>query len=473
MVDVAPRDAQGILQSLQAGVVPRTGLQHLAVGRVAEIRQALAELEVLRDGGGVFKIVVGDYGSGKTFFLTLVRQVALARGYLVADADLGPDLRFRGEDRGLATYRQLVARLGSEARPAGGALPLVLDRWAERVRAGAALRLDAPEGPAAGGGLDLARVAPGGTGSLGAAASGSAFRQGHPGAPGPTERTPAWAAAVDRELRARLRPLQDQPAGFAFAAVLRHYYEAALAGDDDGMAAALRFFRGEYRMVSAARAELRLPTVAPITDASWVEHLRLLALLAVDAGYAGLLAMCDEGVNLVRIAQPEARAANYEVLLRLLNDALQGRAPHLGFYLAGPPEMVSDPRRGLHSYPALRSRLQANPFADAAHRDLTQPVLLLPPLSAEELLALLLKVRALHVGLYGPSPLSEEDTAAFLQRLLSRPGAERFLTVRETLRAFIQASSVLQQNPELDRVAVLGEAESEITAQRFVEVALE
>ena len=435
MADPAPRDAQAIVQSLQAGVVPRTGLQHLAVGRVGEIRQALAELDVLRGGGGVFKIVAGDYGSGKTFFLTLVRQVALARGYLVADADLGPDLGFRGEDRGLATYRQLLAHLGSEARPEGGALPLLLDRWADRVRAAAAERLGGTQG---------------------------AF-----------DRNPAFAAAVDRELRARLRALQDEPSGFVFAAVLRRYYEAALAGDDEGITAALRFVRGEYRTARAARAELRLPAVIPITDATWYEHLRLLALLAVDAGYAGLLIMCDEGVNLYRIPQPEARAANYEVLLRLLNDALQGRAPHLGFYLAGPPEMVADPRRGLHSYPALRSRLQANPFADAVHRDLTQPVLLLPPLSADELLALLLKVRALHAGLYGPSPLSEADAAAFLRRLLRRPGAERFLTVRETLRAFLQALSILQQNPDLEKAAVLGEAEAQLAAERFIEVELE
>jgi len=427
--EVAPRDAQAILQSLQAGVVPRTGLQHLAVGRVAEVRQALAELEVLRGGGGVFKVVAGDYGSGKTFFLALVRQVALTRGYLVTDADLGPDLRLHGEGRGLATFRQLMARLGSESRPDGGALPLVLDRWADRVRAGARQRL---------------------------------------GGPVPEGRSPALAAAVDRELRARLQPIRDQPGGFGFAAVVRHYFEAALAGDDVGTDASLRYLRGEFRTATEARQHLRLNGTEPATDATWFSHLRLLALLGVDAGYAGLLVMLDEGVNLYRIAQPEARAANYEVLLRLCNDALQGRAPHLGFYLAGPPEMVSDPRRGLHSYPALRSRLQANPFADAAHPDLAQPVLGLPPLSPDELLALLLKVKNLHAGFYGPSAVTEADAAALLRRLLARPGAERFLTVRETLRSFIQALNVLQQNPGLDRAAVLSGVEAEVTEERFV-----
>lgn len=433
MPEVPPREAQAILQSLQAGVVPRAGLHHLAVGRVAELRQALAELEVVRAGGGVFKVVSGDYGSGKTFFLSLLRQVALARGYLVADADLSPDLRLRGEGRGLATYAQLTARLAAESRPEGGALPLVLDRWADRVRAGARERL---------------------------------------GQAAPPGRSPALAlaVAVDRELRARLQPLTDQPGGFGCAAVLRRHYEAALAGDEDGVAACLRFLRGEFRTAAEARAALRLHAIAPIADATWYEHLRLLAALAADAGYGGLLVMLDEGVNLYRIAQPEARAANYEVLLRLLNDALQGRAPHLALYLAGPPDMVTDPRRGLSSYPALRSRLQSNPFADEAHRDLTQPVLSLAPLSADELLALLLKVRALHAGFYGPTRVSEDDAQVLLRRLLARPGAERFLTVRETLRAFLHALNVLAQNPDLDKAVVLGDVETEVAESRFVEV---
>jgi hypothetical protein len=235
-------------------------------------------------------------------------------------------------------------------------------------------------------------------------------------------------------------------------------------------AAAMRFVRGDFRTAGACRAALRLSCITPITDASWYEHLRLLALLAVDAGYKGLLVMLDEGVHLVRIAQPTARASNYDVLLRLLNDALQGRSPHLGFYLAGPPEMVHDPHRGLYSYPALRSRLQTNPFVDGSHRDLTQPVLVLQPLSAAEFLALLLKVRDLHAHFYGPCRISEQDVQTFLERLLARPGAERFLTVRETLRLFLQALNVLQQNPDLDRAAVLHDAEEEITQSDFVEV---
>ncbi len=423
-------EVQAVLQSLQVGVVPQTGLQHLAVGRVPELRQALGELEVLGHGGGVFRVVLGEYGAGKTFFLRLLRQVALTQGYLVADADLGPDLRLRGEGRGLATYRHLLAHLASDSRPDGGALPLVLDRWADGVRnsAAAALGLDPEAAPA---------------------------------------RSPAMAQALDAALRRSLASLRELPRGFAWSAVLRRYMEAAFAGDDERAAAAQRLLRGEFGTRAEVRAALGLGDVSPVTDADWQEHLGLLARTAVQAGYRGLVVMLDEAGHLGSIAQPDARSSNYEVLLGLLNDALQGRARHLGLYLAGPPALLRDPRRGLYSYPALASRLKTNPYADERHRDLAQPVLELAPLAPDELLALFLKVRDLHARRYGSAALGNEDVAAFLQGLLSRPGADRFLTTREALRAFLQALNLLQQHPELDRAAVLGEAERDLAEGRF------
>ncbi len=434
MPDVAIAQAQGVLQSLQVGVVPHEGLQHLAVGRVAEVRQSLRELEVLSRGGGVFRVIVGEYGAGKTFFLRLVRQVALSQGYVVADADLGPELRLRGDGRGLATYRHLMANLASDSCPDGGALTVVLDRWCDGVRNAAATRLGLP-------GADA------------------------------LVRTPEAARALDLELRARLDALRTLPAGFGWASTLRRYLEAAVSGDDEGTAAALRWVRGEYRTRSEVRATLGLADVSPISDGDWHTHLRLLALTVVQAGHQGLLVLLDECGHLVSIPQPDARSSNYEVLLGLLNDALQGRSHHLGLYVAGPPEMLRDTRRGLFSYPALTTRLKPNPYADQAHRDLAQPVLELPPLSAEELVALFLKVRALHAGLYGASRVNDDLVGRFVQGLLARPGASRFLTPREALRSFVQALNLLQQHPELTPETVLDRATEDIAAGRFVPLA--
>lgn len=419
-------EAQAILQSLQAGVVPRSGLQYLAVGRVAEVRQLLAELQAVTAGAGAFKLVLGQYGSGKTFLLALVRQAALARGFLVADADLGPGLRLAGDGRGVATYRELMARLSSAARPEGGALPALIDRWAEAVRAGVAARL---------------------------------------GGSSPPARTPAMAAAVDRELAMRLAPLAERSGGPGWAAVLRAYYEAALGGDEGRSDACLRWLRGEMRTAAEAKAALGVAGAAPPGDGDWHERLRLLALLADQAGYAGLVVILDEAVHLYRLAQAEARARNYEVVLRLLNATLQGDAPHLAVYMAGPPELLSDPYRGLGSDPALKSRLAPNPLADERHRDLAQPVLSLAPLSPDELLALLGKTLAIHQAFHGRSRLTEAHANRFLQAALGRPGARTGLTAREVLRGFLQLGNLVQQHPDLDADALLEQAAAQLPTE--------
>jgi hypothetical protein len=427
-------EAQAILQSLQAGVVPRAGLQHLAVGRVDEVRQLLRELQAVAAGAGAFKLILGPYGAGKTFLLALARQAALAQGFLVADADLGPDLRLTGEGRGLATYRELLARLSSAARPAGGALPVLLDRWAEGVRAHAAA-------------------------SVGTA---------------PTGRTPALSAAVNRALGRQLADLSHPAGGPAFAAVLRVYFEAALAGEDERVAACIRWLRGEMRAAGEVRAALGVAAPAP-ADGDWYERLRLLALLAAQAGFAGLVVVLDEAVHLYRLAQPQARARNYEVVLRLLNATLQGDAPHMAVYLAGPPELLSDPYRGLVADPALRSRLAPNELADADHRDLAQPVLAVQPLDASELLALLQKVLAIHRSYYGSARLRADDAAAFLRELLARPGAVRHLTARDAVRGFLHLCNLAQQHPDLDVDELLRRAAATVTSadgddERFVTI---
>ena len=419
------REAQAILQSLQAGVVPRAGLHHLAVGRVGEVRQLLRELEAVAAGAGAFKLILGPYGAGKTFVLALARQAALAQGFLVADADLGPGLRLTGDGKGLATYRELLARLASAARPDGGALPALLDRWAEGVRE-----------------RTLARM--GGHGQ---------------------DRTPAMAAALNREFGTSLGELAGQAGGPAFAAVLRAYYEAALAGEDARTAACTRWLRGEMRSAAEARVSLGIPGAAPPGDADWYERLRLLAMLAAAAGYAGLVVVLDEAVHLYRLAQTEARARNYEVVLRLLNATLQGDAPHLAVYLAGPPELLTDPYRGLAADPALRSRLAPNHLADADHRDLAQPVMTLRPLDPSELLALLHKVLGLHRTYYGPSRLRGEDAAAFLQDLLARPGAAQHLTAREAVRGFLQLCNLVQQHADLEVGDLLRRAAAQVPLQ--------
>ena len=69
---IRPRERDAILQSLRAGVVPRIGQQHIQVGRIHELNAMVADVARIADGGSTIRFVIGEYGSGKTFFLIFV-----------------------------------------------------------------------------------------------------------------------------------------------------------------------------------------------------------------------------------------------------------------------------------------------------------------------------------------------------------------------------------------------------------------
>ena len=386
---VPRRIAAVIINSLKGGVVPRIGLPYVTVGREREIQALLHDLELVADGGASFRFLVGRYGSGKSFLLQTIRTHAMGNDFVVADADLSPERRLQGgQGQGLATYRELVRNLSTKTRPEGGALQLVLDRWAASLR---------------------------------------------------SEAKPA------RALSAQLAPVQELVCGFDFACVLRAYFEASEAGDDERRAAVVKWLRGEFRTKTEARAELGVN--ACITDETWYEHLKLLALFLVGAGYRGLVVLVDELVNLYKIPNAVSRQYNYEKILTMYNDTLQGKARHLGVIMGGTPQSIEDRRRGVFSYEALRSRLAQGRFAAAGMTDMLAPVIHLEPLTYEELLVLAEKLADIHAGYFGyERTVSDQQLVRFLQVEFGRVGADTHLTPREVIRDFIELLDVAYQN---------------------------
>lgn len=390
---VPRRIAAVIINSLKGGVVPRIGLPYVTVGREREIQALLHDLDLVADGGASFRFLVGRYGSGKSFLLQTIRTHAMGRGFVVADADLSPERRLQGgQGQGLATYRELVRNLSTKTRPEGGALSLVLDRWV------AALREETdPEGA-------LAR---------------------------------------------QLDPVRELVCGFDFSRVLELYWHASLEGDDDRRAGVVRWLRGEFRTKTEARSELGVN--ACITDDTWYEYLKLLAQFLVGAGYQGLIVLVDELVNLYKIPNATSRQYNYEKILTMYNDTLQGKARHLGIIMGGTPQSIEDRRRGVFSYEALRSRLTQGRFAGAGLSDLLAPVIHLEPLTYEELLVLIEKLAEIHAGYFGyERTVTEAQLVSFLKIEFGRVGADTHLTPREVIRDFIELLDIACQNPGAD-----------------------
>ena len=398
---VPKRIAAVIINSLKGGVVPRIGLPYITVGREREIGALLHDLDLVADGGASFRFLVGRYGAGKSFLLQTIRTHAMGKGFVVADADLSPERRLQGgQGQGLATYRELVRNLSTKTRPEGGALQLVLDRWVAALR-------DADDPEAA--------------------------------------------------LAAQLSPIQELICGFDFSQVLRLYWSASLEGDDERRADVVKWLRGEFRTKTEARGELGVN--ACITDDTWYEYLKLFAQFLVGAGYQGLIVLIDELVNLYKIPNATSRQYNYEKILTMYNDTLQGKARHLGIIMGGTPQSIEDRRRGVFSYEALRSRLTQGRFASAGLADLLAPVIHLEPLTYEELLVLIEKLADIHAGYFGyERTLTEAKLVSFLQVEFGRVGADTHLTPREVIRDFIELLDIACQNPGADVDALIASA---------------
>lgn len=402
---IRAKDRDTVIQSLRAGVVPRLGQHLIQVGRKREVEALLGDISRVADTGSSFRLVIGEYGAGKTFFLNLVCAIAMERRLVVASADLNPDRRLHatgGQARSL--YAELMRNLATRAKPEGGALPAVVEKFVATAIA---------EAKAAG---------------------------------RPTEDV----------IRAKLEQLAELVNGYDFADVIAAYYRGFEQGDEGLKLNALRWLRGEYATRTDARAALGVRTI--VDDASVYDQLKLMARFVTLAGYSGMLVCLDELVNLFKLANSQARQSNYEQLLRMLNDSLQGTSVGLGFILGGTPEFLLDPNRGLYSYPALQSRLAQNTFAQDGLADYSGPVIRLASLTPEDFYVLLANIR--HVYASGdPAKYLVPDVAIerFMHHCDARIGNTFFRTPRTAITAFINLLAVLEQNPGADWQGLLGE----------------
>ncbi|WP_270420223.1 ATP-binding protein [Acidaminococcus massiliensis] len=432
---IPKRIARTLISSLKGGVVPRIGLPYITVGRKNEIDALLHDVEVIADGGASFRFIVGRYGSGKSFLLQTLRNYVMERGFVVVDADLSPERRLQGtKGQGLATYRELVRNMATKTRPEGGSLPLILDRWISEIQQQVVTE------------------------------TGLALNDGR------------LDGLVEQKIGQVIQALNEMVHGFDFARLLTLYYRSYRQGDEATKAKVIQWFRGEFHTKTEARQELGVNII--ISDEDWYEYLKIFALFLKQAGYAGLLVCIDELVNIYKIPHAITRQYNYEKILTMYNDTLQGKAHYLGIIMGGTPQCMEDPRRGVYSYEALRSRLAEGHFG-GEHKDLLAPVIRLQPLTSDEMLVLVEKLAEIHGVLYGYDPkVTQEDLVAFIRIEFQRIGADSHITPREVIRDFIEVLDILYQHPELTVEGLLhsdsfqyakNAVEGEETAPEFAE----
>ena len=409
---VPARIANILINALKGGVVPRVGLEYITVGRAQEISSILHDIDLISEGSASFRFIVGKYGSGKSFLLQTIRNYATGKGFAVVDADLSPERRFAGtKGQGHATYKELIQNLSVKSKPDGGALPLILEKWISGIQAAVKAETDL---------------------------EGDAFNR-----------------EVEKRIYSVAGSLEGMVNGFEFAKAVCAYWQAYLQDDTAAKSNVLKWFRGEYATRREAKADLDINFI--VTDETWYDFLKIFAIFLTGAGYKGLIVVIDELVNIFKIPNSITRQNNYEKILTMYNDVLQGKAKHIGFLMGGTPQCIEDKYRGLFSYEALRSRLAEGHFASADIKDLSAPIIRLQMLTHEEVYILVEKLRDMHAQLYSYTPiLTHEDLVYFLTVEYNRVGAETHITPREIIRDFIELVNILHQNPHKSVADILG-----------------
>jgi hypothetical protein len=417
--NIKPKEATAIVNSLVGGVVPKIGIQHIAVGRSAEIDAFLASLQDVKNGHSIVKFWIGDFGSGKSFMLHLINTVALKQKFVVASADFTPENRlYANDNRAVALYTAIMDNISIQARPEGGALPALMEKWIEQ-----SILKTAEES-----GIPIEEI--------------------------------RYEKHLQRVQSGIIRTINDisEVGGFDFGQVVLKYYDGYIKDDEQLRRNALKWLKGEYRTKTEARQDLGVREI--INDINYYDMLKNFCKFFVSMGYSGFMINLDEAVNLYKISTSATREKNYEKILTMYNDCLQGKVTNLFINFAGTREFLENERRGLFSYSALKSRLESNKFETEEIRDFAQPVIRLLPLNHSEIFVLLNKLKAIFDFNYKmTSGISDEDIKMYMEEMFNKPGAKEFLTPREVVRGFLNILNILRQNPALDKKKLFGDME--------------
>lgn len=421
-MDIKKRDSLAILNALTSGVVPSRGLQYITVGRVAEMKQIASDLDSVKEGGSIVKFFIGPFGSGKSFIQAILQQIAFSGRFVVARADFTPERRlYDGDGRAVSLYSELIKNLSIQTMPEGNALPNILERWINDVQ--------------------TTVVSTKGYGAV-------SFDD------------PQFVRDVEAEITKTVNQMDHLTGGFDFARIIAQYYRGFVEDNSELQRAAIRWLRGEYQTKTEARHDLGVREI--IDDNNYYDYLKLLSQFVRQIGYSGLVVNLDEAINLYKINHQLSREKNYESILKIFNDTIQGALSGLYITFSGTPEFLEDERRGVFSYGALKRRVIPNQFETLEYRDLAQPVIRLTPLKIEETYVLLAKVRDIHATHNGyESRISDSAIESFLKTVYSRPGAVEHLTAGEVVRQFIGGLNILYQNADLDPNTVFTVSDSE------------
>lgn len=390
-VKIKNRERNAIINSLKAGIVPKIGLQHIQVGRAREIKEMINDFELIADNASKTRFIIGEFGSGKTFFLTLSKLIAHEKNFVVVSADITTEKVLCSSDgKTRALFSELISNMSTKTSPDGNALNSVIENWAAKIISEDCLS--------------------------------------------------------EEKIHKLLSPLEKYVSCYDFSKVLSAYIDAYKNCDDIKMSQAIRWLKAEYTTKTDAKKDLGVRTI--IDDENFYDYLKLFGGFVKLAGYSGLIVNIDELAILSRL-KSTVRNKNFERILTIINDSLQGSTENLGFIFGGTPEFLEDKYKGMYSYGALETRLAENPFSKEGMEDLSGPVIRLKNLTQEELYILFMNIR--NVFAFGDEYkylITNQQIEFFLNWIVQRLGAKAFLTPRESIKSFVGLLTQLENYPD-------------------------
>lgn len=250
---------------------------------------------------------------------------------------------------------------------------------------------------------------------------------------------------VTNKIYETILDMQEMVHGYDFANILVMYWKASRVNDAEIKAKTLRWLRGEYNTKTEAKQDLGVSNI--INDDDWYEYIKLFSNFFVKIGYKGFIVIIDELINIYKCKSPVARNNNYEKILAMYNDTMQGKARYLGIIMGGTPQSIEDVNRGVFSYEALKSRLESGKYGTNKMINLMTPIIRIMPLTKEEIIVLLEKLAEIHADLYDYElKITIEDIIDFIEEAIQ---GEKNVTPRSIIRDFIEVLNLFYQNYNL------------------------
>ncbi len=380
---------QHIINALKNGVVPQYGIEYLCVGRDKQLQEIIRGFNLIKENSGVVKIVSGEYGSGKTFFLQRMKLEALRNNFIVSSIKINQGFRLNHLQH---LYYNIMHNLSIlEESERDTSFEDIFDKWITKLQ-------DMPSNMA--------------------------------------------SAEIEKILHA----LEKYNASFSRA--ITSYIRARINNDKELSATIASWLTGEENIPYHLKA--KFDVIGKVDKINALDFLKAFIKLAKIVGYNGIVILVDE-LELVMNERIDIRCKAYENIRYIIDECTIGELNHIMFVFTATNDLLSDSEKGIMSYEALYQRL-GNPVDknNSALSDMRQPILRLPKLSDEDFMKITTNMYEIYKEVYNIKPsISIESImnwALYMYKEVEPDMKE--INLRKFVMKVIEVFDIIEQHPD-------------------------